>query len=174
MPLASSATILVGGEALPAQVSDISMGGTGLLIDTSLPIENGTEAVLEVRLGSSEPVHQFHAIVRSQRPLAQRTLIGVEFAHRSSEEVSRKVALVAGSSDRWVEFQRRRERRLGIGRTVAFLFRLGFRYSRSHMNARLRQERAQLNGEFRAIGRTIVRFFTGEPLRQSKPSSSST
>jgi hypothetical protein len=98
----------------------------------------------------------------------------VEFAHRSSEEVSHKVALVAGSSDRWVEFQRRRERRLGIWRTVTFLFRLGFRYSRSHLNARLRQERAQLNGELRAIGRAIIRFFTGEPLREPKRSSPST
>jgi cellulose synthase (UDP-forming) len=131
MPLASSAMLSFGGETLQAQVSDISMGGTGLLIDHPAPIENGTEAVLEVHLGPGEPVRQFHAIVRSQRPLAQRTLIGVEFAHRSSEEVSHKVALVAGSSDRWVEFQRRRERRLGIWRTVKFLFRLGFRYSRS-------------------------------------------
>jgi cellulose synthase (UDP-forming) len=170
MPLTGEAAISAGGERIPARASDISMGGTGLVVERPLPVSAGGEAVLHFRARPGEPMHEFHVIVRSQRPLQGCAFVGVEFAHRTTEEAARKVALVAGSSERWVEFQRQRERRLGIWRSLRFLLRTGFRYSRFHARARLRQEWAEFRGELRAIGRTAIRFLTGEPLRETRRS----
>jgi hypothetical protein len=46
--------------------------------------------------------------------------------------MKRKVMLVTGSSDRWVEFQTARERRIGVLRSAFFLVTCGLRFSIEH------------------------------------------
>ncbi len=47
-------------------------------------------------------------------------------------EMKRKVRLVMGNSQRWVDFQVSRERRLGVVRSAFFLMNCGIRFSIEH------------------------------------------
>jgi hypothetical protein len=58
--------------------------------------------------------------------------LGVQFQHKDLEEMKRKVLLVTGSSERWLEFQGARERRLGVMRSAFFLMSCGIRFSIEH------------------------------------------
>ena len=59
--------------------------------------------------------------------------MGAQFAHLSLEETRAKVRLVSGSRQRWVEFQKRRESRLGVlGCFISFTY-IGLTSSALHL-----------------------------------------
>ena len=146
MPGTSAAEVIpptdgTGGGAatpLPVTVLDLSFGGAGLRVpaDRNVPAEvrAGEPIVLRAHTqGSRRPACDLHGVLRSRRTLDDGgTFLGLRWEHRSPAEVSAKVALVAGHSERWVQFQKRREGRLGVRRSLLTLMGLGLRCSRDH------------------------------------------
>ena len=78
---------------------------------------------------AEEPIH---IVVKNARREPGALFVGGQFRHTSLEEMKRKVLLVNGSSQRWVDFQTTRERRIGVLRSALFLLTLGVRYSLQH------------------------------------------
>jgi len=78
---------------------------------------------------NKDPFHVLVCNVRDNGPLIH---VGFKFQHTTIEEMRRKVQWANGNSDRWMEFQGARERRLGVVRSGIFLLRCGLIYSVQH------------------------------------------
>ncbi len=120
---------------LNGKVVDLSVGGVGLLLNPSdSGFKVGFEAILSVDNPQTKSRHDFHVVVRNHRPQGNEIFVGLEFVHTSIEEIADKIKLVLGSSDRWIHFQQRRERRIGVWRSLLFLVKLGFVFLQHHVH----------------------------------------
>jgi cellulose synthase (UDP-forming) len=131
-----SARLLGGLNALKGEVVDLSVGGIGLLLDPSNTrgLKAGAETMLCVESPLSQTEHDFHVVVRNQRMQGDKLFVGLEFIHTSIAEVADKIKLVLGDSDRWIGFQRGREQRIGVWRSLFFLIKLGFVFLKHHLH----------------------------------------
>ncbi len=127
------ASLVAGGKILESRIIDLSIGGASLAVD---PVyEHMLQREMRITLRSGLPgeiATDFHTIVRSVRDDNGELLVGVQFDSQSLEEAMRKVALVNGSSARWMEFQARRERKIGVSGSIFFLAANGIRQSIAH------------------------------------------
>ena len=135
MPSEILARVKLGDKSYEAVIRDLSVHGANLELDAAYEsaFRPDTHAAFEVE--GSEPLEgkPFHFVVKNSRPGANgMAFLGVQFQHEDLEEMKRKVYLVLGNSDRWMDFQTNREKRLGITRSAIFLFTCGIRFSIEH------------------------------------------
>ncbi len=62
-------------------------------------------------------------------------MIGCRFKHQNLEEMKRKIAYVNGSSARWMDFQLRREKSIGVWGSFVYLLSAGIRFSIEHLGS---------------------------------------
>jgi len=128
------AKLRVADRVIAAQVTDLSMGGAGLIVDRleEAFLVNMATAQLELPLRNAKslmvPV-QLRQINGSPTGLS----LGVQFKLATIEEKRHVVAFVNGSSERWLSFQLRREERVGVFGSLIFLMGLGLRGTFSHL-----------------------------------------
>jgi len=134
MPSTLAARVKLGKKFYTAEIRDLSTHGCGLVLDPafeSLFVE-GSELELTIPEDPRSLENPIHLVVRNARREPGVLFVGGQFEHTSLEEMKFKVLLVNGSSQRWVEFQSSRERRIGVVRSALFLLTLGLRYSLQH------------------------------------------
>lgn len=134
MPIDSPGKVDILNKTYPVQLIDVSIGGVNLSVDAAYEsfFRSGTEMPLSILAPATFADHPFHVVIRNIRVEGSLMQIGAQFVHHDVEEMKRKVLLVNGSSDRWMQFQNRRERRLGVMRSALFLMQCGIRYSVEH------------------------------------------
>ena len=134
MPIAMAARVKLGKKFYTAEIRDLSINGCGLGLDPayeSLFVE-GSELELTIPGNPKFAETPIHIVVRNARREPGILFVGGQFEHTSLEEMKLKVFLVNGNSQRWVDFQTTRERRIGVVRSAIFLLTLGVRYSLQH------------------------------------------
>lgn len=134
MPIAITGRVRLGKKFYAAEIRDLSIQGCGLVLDPayeSLFVE-GLELELTLPDHPKFADTVFHIVIRNARREPGELFVGGQFEHTSVEETKLKVLLVNGSSQRWMDFQATRERRIGVIRSALFLLTLGIRYSLQH------------------------------------------
>jgi cellulose synthase (UDP-forming) len=138
MPATGSVRIhFEGGNTLEASLDNVSAGGASLCITTleNLPKFQSMIAgkiQFEMLTAYRPAPITFNCVLRNIRPGKDCFYIGLEFAHQSHDELSAKVVLVFGDSDRWLKFQESRASRRGIKRNLWFLVQLGLFAALAH------------------------------------------
>jgi len=135
MPSEIPARVRMGEKVYNAVIRDMSVHGANLEVDAAYeaafrPDTRAEFVVEEPEFLAGKP---FHFVVKNSRAAANgMAFLGVQFHHEDLDEMKRKVYLVLGNSDRWMDFQTKREKRLGITRSAVFLFACGIRFSIEH------------------------------------------
>ncbi|MCX7869576.1 MAG: PilZ domain-containing protein, partial [Terrimicrobiaceae bacterium] len=134
MPGRTPVKVLVGGKVYAGVTEDLSIGGASVIIDAAYQsvFTNGRSVHLAVDNPAWINKDPFHVVVCNVRDNGSLIHVGFKFQHTTIEEMRRKIAWVNGSSERWMEFQTGRERRLGVIRSALFLVRCGIKYSLQH------------------------------------------
>jgi len=134
MPVAMEVRIKLGKKFYTAELRDLSIQGCGLVLDPAYEtlFAEGSKIELTVPGNSKMEETPIHIVVRNARREPGALFVGGQYEHASLEEMRLKVQLVNGSSQRWVDFQTTRERRIGVLRSALFLLTLGIRYSLQH------------------------------------------
>ncbi|MCP5541684.1 MAG: UDP-forming cellulose synthase catalytic subunit [Akkermansiaceae bacterium] len=113
------------GRAVPCRIENLSVGGAGIEIDARhlRCFERGARVAMRALDGpEAHREVDFHAEVRMARPLGNgKAVIGLEYRHATQAETLAKVSLTFGDSERWVEFQDRRARAVGLRHGIGFL-----------------------------------------------------
>ncbi|MBV9491819.1 MAG: UDP-forming cellulose synthase catalytic subunit [Verrucomicrobia bacterium] len=154
MPALINTTLLMNETALPCRVIDLSLGGCKLAFKgipertfhkpsqtrLKVAVDEGPEQLLNLQLRNIQVDDESGEITA-----------GAEFAHLSLEETRAKIRLVVGNRQRWVEFQKRRESRLGIlGCFISFTY-LGLVNSAQHLFHLLTHAGDSVTGRSRVI-----------------------
>ena len=126
LPAAITAQISHDQNFIPGSINDLSEGGASLLLDDHAALAVGAETILKVTPYGQIP-YEFNVRIRNQRLVGQKILLGLEFTNSSLQQVSDKICLVFGNSERWLKFQRSREKSIGIYRSIVFLLWLGLK-----------------------------------------------
>lgn len=137
MPANVAAELVLGDAVYPCRVLDLSLGGCKLSVrgvSESMIERCIRTSKLRVFANDSEPMPDFHLILRNVRDAENggELCVGAEFDPETLEERKAKVRLVAGSSERWMNFQLQRESRLGVLGSLFFLAYLGVKHSVRH------------------------------------------
>jgi cellulose synthase (UDP-forming) len=137
MPASVGATLLVDENNLPCQIEDLSLGGCKMVfrnVDENV-LTRQPRAQLRVEIGDERIEQIFNIRLRTIRTVIDtgETVIGGEFAHADLDEVRAKIRLVIGNKQRWIDFQKKRESKLGVfGAFMAFTG-LGIKGSLFHL-----------------------------------------
>ncbi|MDX2081986.1 MAG: UDP-forming cellulose synthase catalytic subunit [Terrimicrobiaceae bacterium] len=134
MPVHLAGRVRIGAKTYEADLRDLSNHGCGFVVDPAFEtiFHDGTEVELSIPGDPRFERQKIHLVIRNARREIGALFVGAQFAHRTLDEMKLKVALVNGSSQRWIDFQTTRERRLGVTRSAIFLLTLGIRYSLQH------------------------------------------
>lgn len=134
MPAQDVVKVRLGEKMYLGKLRDVSISGVSIDIDaayeTLFPADTVADFVVESSPGFKELPLNF--IVRNSRSQGGVLSLGVQFQHVDLDEMKRKVKLVTGSSERWIDFQTARERRIGVMRSAFFLVTCGLRFSIEH------------------------------------------
>lgn len=120
MPSAVNAVLLMDGNEYPCRIPDLSLGGCKLLFrnvaEQLFTKEKHDQVQLKVQVGVDAVEQLLNLQFRNIRvdEGAGEITIGAEFHHESLEETRAKVRLVAGNKQRWIEFQKKRESKMGV------------------------------------------------------------
>lgn len=137
MPARIPADLILGERTIPCRITDLSLGGCQIALTgvSERLFDQATTGKLKVTLGDEATPHLFHLQLRNLRDekTGDGLLIGAQFVHADLDERRAKVRLVAGSSARWVEFQKRRESKMGVLSCLVTLIYLGIKNSASHL-----------------------------------------
>ncbi len=149
MPTKLDAKIRLGTKLYKAEVKDFSVQGCGLVLDPAFESLFVEGAELEFRLEDDARFEKqcLHLLVRNSRREIGALFVGCSFEHRSLEEMRLKVELVNGNSQRWIDFQTSRERRVGVIRSAIFLLTIGIRYSLQHFGHVMLVSNAKRSGK---------------------------
>ncbi len=127
--------ILIGDRKIPVDITDLSNGGAALAIDgayeTHLRPDHIVQLEPDVDFGIMPGV--FNIEIRNMRYRDRTLMVGCRFKHQNLEEMKRKIAFVNGSSDRWIDFQTRREKSIGVWGSFVYLLGAGIRFSVEHL-----------------------------------------
>lgn len=134
MPVTMQGRVKLGKKFYTAEIRDLSIQGCGLVLDPAFEslFQEGSEIELTIPDNQKFAGCPLHITVRNARREPGALFVGGQFEHASLEEMRLKVLLVNGSSQRWVDFQTTRERRIGVVRSALFLLTIGVRYSLQH------------------------------------------
>lgn len=149
MPTKMDCSIRLGAKIYRAEVKDFSVNGCGLVLDPVFETVFVDGAEIELRLPDDPRFEDrcIHLVVRNARREIGALFVGCSFEHRSLEEMRLKVALVNGNSQRWIDFQTSRERRVGVVRSAVFLLTIGIRYSLQHFGHVMLVSNAKRSGK---------------------------
>jgi cellulose synthase (UDP-forming) len=155
VPRAIQAELLMGGQAFPALVEDLSLRGAQIALDAGEAV-HGHLASPEVRLRVALPESGTSAELRLEIRHAvvqdDSIVLGTRFAPQSQAERDRIVELCYGSSAAWAAFQRSRQGARSILGGLVFLFWLaGVRGTVAFLF--MLRERATLAEGARLVGR---------------------
>ncbi len=135
MPAKMNGQLIFDEKSIPVKITDLSLGGCKLAMKgvTEHTFDKASAVFLQVEVGADRIEHLFHLELRNLRPddFGDEMLLGASFDHLSLEERKAKVRLVTGSSMRWVEFQKRRESRLGVLGSFVCLAYIGVKHTLS-------------------------------------------
>jgi len=156
LPADIPSTLVIGQRPIAASIVDLSNGGAAVAIDPAFEALITLDAPIELTAKNpetGEAVH-FNIIPRNCRRSGDLLLVGSEFDHQSLEETRQKITFVNGSSRRWIGFQMSRESRIGVMRSLLFLFTAGLRHALSHLAHLLLSGNATSNSEQSRSGTT--------------------
>jgi cellulose synthase (UDP-forming) len=127
--------LLIGERKIPVDIMDLSNGGAALAIDSVYESQLRPDHIvlLEPEKDFGIEPGTFHIEIRNLRYRDRILMIGVRFKHQNLEEMKRKIAFVNGSSERWIEFQLRREKTMGVWGSFVYLLGAGIRFSIEHL-----------------------------------------
>jgi len=115
-------------ERFSCRVLDISPRGAQLSFHVALAplIQQGIN-YLQIYNRALDHVSELPIVVRNSFVSANKKslIVGVQFADHSVAGLSETVALSSGDSHRWADYRERRNRSLGIVRSILLLIRLG-------------------------------------------------
>lgn len=143
-----SGTMWVGEKEIAVEVMDLSNGGCSLSVD---PVYEGllssqANVILQPETNDGREHGKFNLQIRNLRYRDWALMAGCQFEHGSIDELKRKIAFVNGSSDRWMEFQRSREKNVGTWGSFLYLMSAGVRFTLEHVGysilGRIRKDRA--------------------------------
>jgi len=134
MPIQEPLKVIVVGKLYAGTADDLSLGGLSVTMDAAFESVLTPNSDVHLAPVSAAAANQppFHVRVCNIRSQGATMKVGLQFRHKSMDEMRRKIGWVNGSSGRWTEFQNSRERRLGVTRSAIFLARLGIHYSIQH------------------------------------------
>jgi cellulose synthase (UDP-forming) len=157
MPSSVSANLLVNENIYPCRIADLSLGGCKMVFrDISEQVftkQHQARAKLKIEIGDERLEQLFNLQLRNIRidESSGEITVGAEFQHQSLEETRAKVRLVAGNKQRWIEFQKRRESKLGVlGSFVSFTY-LGVKSSFDHLVHFLSHSGDSITGRTRSL-----------------------
>lgn len=127
MPALINANLLIEEAELPCRVIDLSLGGCKMVFKgvTERTFHKLGQTQLRITVDDEQPEQLLNLHLRNLRldEHSGEITVGAEFAHLSLEETRAKMRLVSGNRQRWVEFQKRRESRLGVlGCFISFAY----------------------------------------------------
>jgi cellulose synthase (UDP-forming) len=127
--------IIIGDRHIPVDIMDLSNGGAALAIDAAYETQLRPDHIVQLEPDKDFGIEPgiFHIEIRNLRYRDRTLMIGCRFKHQSLEEMKRKIAFVNGSSARWMDFQLRRERSIGVWGSFAYLLSAGIRFSVEHL-----------------------------------------
>jgi cellulose synthase (UDP-forming) len=137
MPALLNATLLIDEVELACRVTDLSLGGCRMVFKgvSERTFHKLGRTQLRITIDDEQPDRLLNLHLRNLRldDHSGEITVGAEFAHLSLEETRAKMRLVSGSRERWVEFQKRRESRLGVlGCFISFAY-IGLTNSALHL-----------------------------------------
>lgn len=147
--------LLVGDAALACRVSDLSVGGAGLVFapDVAGEIPDRDQGFLRVRRPLDDTWTVIPVDLRFRARGDGGTLrMGVRFDPASGTEKGEIVALVHADSDSWMELMKSRNFDAGLARGAAFLMKRGLTHSIEHVRELLQQSWLRL----RALARSLA------------------
>ena len=157
MPASVSANLLVNQNIYPCRIADLSLGGCKMVFrDISEQVftkQHQARAKLKIEIGDERLEQLLNLQLRNIRidESSGEITVGAEFQHESLEETRAKVRLVAGNKQRWIEFQKRRESKLGVlGSFVSFTY-LGVKSSFDHLVHFLSHSGDSITGRTRSL-----------------------
>lgn len=129
------AVLKTSKHSLPARLTDLSNGGACIVLDRMAEplVHVGEDATVEVQGGPGQPDFTFPIEIRNLRTKPDRLFAGVQFRPAGLEQRRELIGFVNGNSDRWIQFQMRRETRLGVFQSFLFLLGYGIRHSFAHL-----------------------------------------
>lgn len=155
MPSNINARVLVTDGVYPCRITDLSLGGVKLAFKgtSEAVFRDSDRALLEVEMAGAKRPAKLHLLLRNIRTsdMGDELNIGGQFDHKSLEERKMKVRLVTGSSMRWMEFQKRRESRLGVIGSFAALSYIGLKHSLLLLTQLATDSGSHLSGRSRRI-----------------------
>lgn len=127
--------LLIGDRKIPVDICDLSVGGAALAIDAAYESQLRPEHVVQLLPDKDFGIEPgiFHLEIRNLRYRDRTLMIGVQFKHQNLDEMKRKIAFVNGSSERWIDFQRQREKEIGVWGSFVYLLSVGVRFSIEHL-----------------------------------------
>lgn len=134
MPVEAPVKVHLGDKAYNGMLRDLSISGANIEIDAAFEslFRMDTRADFLVQSPPNLAGQRLNFVIRNSRAQGSVLFLGVQFQHKSLEEMKQKVFLVTGSSERWMDFQTGREKRLGVMRSAFFLMTCGIRFSIEH------------------------------------------
>ena len=134
MPDETPVKVLLQDKSYVGTLRDLSVSGASIEIDAAYEslFHNDTQASFAIQVPHEMAGEKLNFVVRNGRLQGGLLLMGVQFQHQDLPEMKRKIRLVMGSSQRWVDFQMSRERRLGVVRSAFFLMNCGIRFTIEH------------------------------------------
>lgn len=160
MPDETPVKIRLQDKTYIGTLQDLSISGASIEIDGAYEslFHNDTRAEFIVQAPHAQAGESLNFVVRNCRAQGGMLLLGVQFQHQDLAEMKRKVRLVMGNSQRWVDFQVSRERRLGVVRSAFFLMNCGIRFSIEHFAHLLIESN---------LKKTVSAFQTGGPSKKT-------
>ena len=155
MPASVSATLSIETAEYPCKITDLSLGGCKMVFRgvAERVFTKPGRSSLRIQSGEEHLDQKLNLKLRNLRidEGSGEIAVGAEFAHESLEETRAKVRLVAGNKQRWIEFQKRREAKIGVlGSFFSFTY-LGVTSSWRHLSHAVTHAGDSVTGRTRAI-----------------------
>lgn len=127
--------LILGDRRIPVDITDLSNGGAALAIDGAYETNIRPDHIVQLQPDMDFGIDPgiFNVEIRNMRYRDRTLMIGCRFKHQNLEEMKRKIAFVNGSSDRWIEFQTRRGKAIGVWGSFVYLLGAGVRFSIEHL-----------------------------------------
>ncbi len=127
--------LLIGERKIPVDIMDLSNGGAALAIDAAYESQLRPDHIVQLEPDKDFGIEPgiFNIEIRNLRYRDRTLMIGCRFKHESLDEMKRKIAFVNGSSERWMDFQFKREKSIGVWGSFVYLLGAGIRFSIEHL-----------------------------------------
>jgi cellulose synthase (UDP-forming) len=156
MPASLRGTLVMDHHEWPCQVADLSLGGCKIVLSdfAAAALTEQDRAKLRIRFGDERTEEILNLRFRNARvtDVPGEVIVGAEYAHETLEEIRVKVRLVVGDKQRWIDFQQKRESKLGVFGALVRLTYLGVKGSFLH---------------FSYLGSRLGRWITEQTRRES-------